>query len=113
MYILTKYSFCFSARSEEHTSELQSQSNLVCRLLLEKKKTKYGGNPDCTEGCGTAYKVERMPDGRWKEGMLHKFYTFPGDGVFPGLWALALDKANNAYGTTLSGEQRVMEPSSS
>src|SRR2546427_9533692 len=27
-----------TARSEEHTSELQSQSNLVCRLLLEKKK---------------------------------------------------------------------------
>src|SRR2546427_9431635 len=29
-----------SSRSEEHTSELQSQSNLVCRLLLEKKKKK-------------------------------------------------------------------------
>src|SRR2546430_5792987 len=28
----------FGDRSEEHTSELQSQSNLVCRLLLEKKK---------------------------------------------------------------------------
>src|SRR5688572_19548007 len=28
----------WNARSEEHTSELQSQSNLVCRLLLEKKK---------------------------------------------------------------------------
>src|SRR5688572_31770382 len=28
----------YSYRSEEHTSELQSQSNLVCRLLLEKKK---------------------------------------------------------------------------
>src|SRR2546430_10235686 len=28
------------ARSEEHTSELQSQSNLVCRLLLEKKKSR-------------------------------------------------------------------------
>src|SRR5688572_31967682 len=28
-------------RSEEHTSELQSQSNLVCRLLLEKKKALY------------------------------------------------------------------------
>src|SRR2546430_7616744 len=27
-----------TSRSEEHTSELQSQSNLVCRLLLEKKK---------------------------------------------------------------------------
>src|SRR2546427_6545520 len=30
-----------STRSEEHTSELQSQSNLVCRLLLEKKKKIY------------------------------------------------------------------------
>src|SRR2546427_6247378 len=31
-------------RSEEHTSELQSQSNLVCRLLLEKKKKKNAIN---------------------------------------------------------------------
>src|SRR2546427_3383515 len=31
---------CYLLRSEEHTSELQSQSNLVCRLLLEKKKKK-------------------------------------------------------------------------
>src|SRR5688572_31710781 len=31
-------------RSEEHTSELQSQSNLVCRLLLEKKKKKKTKN---------------------------------------------------------------------
>src|SRR2546426_1730944 len=30
-----------SGRSEEHTSELQSPCNLVCRLLLEKKKKKY------------------------------------------------------------------------
>src|SRR2546427_1300695 len=30
-------------RSEEHTSELQSQSNLVCRLLLEKKKKAMSG----------------------------------------------------------------------
>src|SRR5260370_13509724 len=30
----------FNARSEEHTSELQSHLNLVCRLLLEKKKKK-------------------------------------------------------------------------
>src|SRR2546430_15797693 len=39
-------------RSEEHTSELQSQSNLVCRLLLEKKKTTTEHNdpprPDAT-----------------------------------------------------------------
>src|SRR2546430_8133450 len=32
--------FAADCRSEEHTSELQSQSNLVCRLLLEKKKKK-------------------------------------------------------------------------
>src|SRR5438034_8870442 len=30
---------CVNVRSEEHTSELQSHSDLVCRLLLEKKKT--------------------------------------------------------------------------
>src|SRR2546428_3458896 len=30
----------FAARSEEHTSELQSRSDLVCRLLLEKKKSR-------------------------------------------------------------------------
>src|SRR2546430_11825860 len=33
--------FLAPARSEEHTSELQSQSNLVCRLLLEKKKNSH------------------------------------------------------------------------
>src|SRR2546430_7395921 len=32
-------------RSEEHTSELQSQSNLVCRLLLEKKKNTKANKP--------------------------------------------------------------------
>src|SRR2546430_3510455 len=40
--------FCASLRSEEHTSELQSQSNLVCRLLLEKKKTKKELDPHRT-----------------------------------------------------------------
>src|SRR2546430_7119708 len=37
--------YLWNFRSEEHTSELQSQSNLVCRLLLEKKKNndhRYG-----------------------------------------------------------------------
>src|SRR2546427_5541041 len=36
-------------RSEEHTSELQSQSNIVCRLLLEKKKKKHVNYPDITQ----------------------------------------------------------------
>src|SRR2546421_8866126 len=36
-------------RSEEHTSELQSRSDLVCRLLLEKKKKTTQKNNTCTE----------------------------------------------------------------
>src|SRR2546430_9427637 len=40
-------------RSEEHTSELQSQSNLVCRLLLEKKNTSYRSAHICC-GIGTS-----------------------------------------------------------
>src|SRR2546430_5685471 len=38
------------ARSEEHTSELQSQSNLVCRLLLEKKTPR-----SCSTGLGAEF----------------------------------------------------------
>src|SRR2546426_8373160 len=37
-----------AVRSEEHTSELQSPCNLVCRLLLEKKKKITGHDPLCT-----------------------------------------------------------------
>src|SRR2546427_7374790 len=37
-------------RSEEHTSELQSQSNLVCRLLLEKKKKHFSKTESDDEG---------------------------------------------------------------
>src|SRR2546430_3881979 len=43
-----------SRRSEEHTSELQSQSNLVCRLLLEKKK-KNNGQREIREDSMTVY----------------------------------------------------------
>src|SRR2546428_6865739 len=43
------------ARSEEHTSELQSRSDLVCRLLLEKKKNREQADrhQHCTEGIHT------------------------------------------------------------
>src|SRR6266853_3551070 len=40
---------CARPRSEEHTSELQSQSNLVCRLLLEKKKKKLNHQHSSTK----------------------------------------------------------------
>src|SRR2546427_8278721 len=42
-------------RSEEHTSELQSQSNLVCRLLLEKKKKQHPESP--LHSSGTYFRV--------------------------------------------------------
>src|SRR5712691_1051537 len=51
------------SRSEEHTSELQSQSNLVCRLLLEKKKhntTTLG--PRRKKGTGTLSRFSPSPD---------------------------------------------------
>src|SRR2546430_7558851 len=41
----------FPLRSEEHTSELQSQSNLVCRLLLEKKNTPSAHSVDASDSC--------------------------------------------------------------
>src|SRR2546427_6856484 len=51
---------CGRPRSEEHTSELQSQSNLVCRLLLEKKKKPRRRRHDpvlCTSRTKYAYTV--------------------------------------------------------
>src|SRR5689334_1174348 len=42
--ILLDHAHCEKKRSEEHTSELQSQFHLVCRLLLEKKNTPESGS---------------------------------------------------------------------
>src|SRR5256886_11118053 len=50
-----------SSRSEEHTSELQSQSNLVCRLLLEKKKQHIGSVAD---GCEDIMLLREVQCGR-------------------------------------------------
>src|SRR2546430_13149272 len=58
-----------SERSEEHTSELQSQSNLVCRLLLEKKNIYFcvavaDGKPIPSRNSHTL----RVRDGTWLDG---------------------------------------------
>src|SRR5690348_18202329 len=45
---------CRSGRSEEHTSELQSPVHLVCRLLLEKKKTSQPSSPTIVHAIRTA-----------------------------------------------------------
>src|SRR5437764_11911895 len=49
------------ARSEEHTSELQSPMYLVCRLLLEKKKNKNRQYYRVAASCIYSYVVGRMP----------------------------------------------------
>src|SRR5256886_11240533 len=46
-YHFSKVAVVTEVRSEEHTSELQSQSNLVCRLLLEKKKNSTASTREC------------------------------------------------------------------
>src|SRR5688572_32365158 len=51
---------CGAKRSEEHTSELQSQSNLVCRLLLEKKK-KHQDNRKLMSSLEKRHIVELSP----------------------------------------------------
>src|SRR2546428_5123639 len=50
----------FSERSEEHTSELQSRSDLVCRLLLEKKNTSISTR-DCACTTSTTYTTSTLP----------------------------------------------------
>src|SRR5438270_1512424 len=48
-------------RSEEHTSELQSQSNLVCRLLLEKKKNPSSARDCSLRSIASSPRVRRVP----------------------------------------------------
>src|SRR2546427_7349539 len=48
-------------RSEEHTSELQSQSNLVCRLLLEKKKKHHNNRTRTTRNTAADTTQQSIP----------------------------------------------------
>src|SRR5690606_41174926 len=51
----------FELRSEEHTSELQSRENLVCRLLLEKKKINHLGVSARTMGGNGVIQLPKSP----------------------------------------------------
>src|SRR5256885_2452618 len=81
-----------NSRSEEHTSELQSPCNLVCRLLLEKKKhpalggryvrrSEAAGPGDDTgeEGCaaGSRQRVARMAPAAGRRGAEHPLGVWP------------------------------------
>src|SRR2546430_3617758 len=59
------------SRSEEHTSELQSQSNVVCRLLLEKKKhRRRRRSPDPRPGRHRAYTTQPLDGANLNTGRL-------------------------------------------
>src|SRR2546429_4280567 len=62
-----KFPLWFDARSEEHTSELQSRLHLVCRLLLEKKKQNCRIILDTIDRCDDSVEVER---GRWSRDLV-------------------------------------------
>src|ERR1039457_5901152 len=51
---------CLKHRSEEHTSELQSPCNLVCRLLLEKKQKRSSCRPNSVNSRNTDLKAARL-----------------------------------------------------
>src|SRR2546430_5490124 len=59
-------------RSEEHTSELQSQSNLVCRLLLEKTNVAPPGS--CGHPESVTYGPRKRSDGDTPAGIVIKLY---------------------------------------
>jgi uncharacterized repeat protein (TIGR03803 family) len=66
--------------------------------------TEMGGtNNACGGGCGTAYELSPTSDGKWKETIVHNFRSFPGDGDFPSLGALAIDESGSLFGTTTGG----------
>src|SRR2546430_12592910 len=61
--IYASFKSAISTRSEEHTSELQSQSNLVCRLLLEKKQNSFSmtRGPSMVGSTETAISASNTP----------------------------------------------------
>jgi uncharacterized repeat protein (TIGR03803 family) len=61
-----------------------------------------GGSTNCFEGCGTAFKLTKGPNGQWTEKVLYAFQGPPNDGQGAG-GSLLLDSQGNFYGTTFYG----------
>src|SRR3954463_10964787 len=93
----------FFNRSEEHTSELQSHDNLVCRLLLEKKKERnmagkrirreeLSDRGSCTRGTTSATEPPPSPANRAISGnrSLYELFFFFNDAATPETYTLSL-----------------------
>ena len=52
---------------------------------------------------GTVFELTPAANGTWTEKILHRFTRTGGDGVYPSVLTLAMDKQGNLYGTTVSG----------
>jgi uncharacterized repeat protein (TIGR03803 family) len=73
-------------------------------LTLDTKGNLFGTtNRGGTYKVGTVFKLRHMPDGTWKERVLHSFFSFPTDGQIPGVGQLVFDSSGNLYGTTVQG----------
>src|SRR5256886_4258307 len=86
--ILASCSSVGAMRSEEHTSELQSQSNLVCRLLLEKKKEETVGFRDSSGRYFYRLSLSNIAVACMDESSRHRFvlrFSVEGYGSFDGL----------------------------
>src|ERR1039458_3275328 len=83
-------------RSEEHTSELQSLRHLVCRLLLEKKKTWVGGGLVFSPGARRPIYAERSRVGPWMSGRLERIFFF-NDPATTEIYPLSLPDALPIY----------------
>src|SRR6266403_1772236 len=80
-----------TARSEEHTSELQSRRDLVCRLLLEKKKY-----PECFKSNGRVAPIHQIDiklDHIIKSGILRRQVFFFNDTATTEIYTLSLHDA--------------------
>src|SRR5260221_3459999 len=62
-HLAVRYYWNLEYRSEEHTSELQSHSDIVCRLLLEKRRS-HPGTPTSSTACPTSSTTASAPSSR-------------------------------------------------
>lgn len=73
-------------------------------VVLDAKGNLYGTTLEGgLYGGGVVFKLRHMPDGAWKERILHDFSSFPDDGWEPGFARLTFDSSGDLYGTTDAG----------